>query len=94
MWKTAPQLQYPYLTVCHPRYFDKAKLEEHGINDTLANYMVVTLDPGMNLMRALASGEEYAPAKEEVFGLEADLQALLKGQNITLAELFKKVAIG
>ena len=94
MWDSAQQLQYPYLTVCHPRYFNKTKLGEHGISDTLANYMVVSLDPGMNLMKALARGEARAPTKAEVLGLDAELQGILKEENVTLVELFKKVAIG
>ena len=48
----------------------------------------------MNLMKALARGEARAPTKAEVLGLDAELQGILKEENVTLVELFKKVAIG
>ena len=99
MWETAEKVQYPYLTVCHPRFFNKTKLEEHNIDDRLANYMIMTLDPSMEVLSEVLEGEirgDYTdgfPTLSDMQGLEDDLQAVLSRENATIGQLFKKVAI-
>ena len=93
VWNTAKEVQYPYLTVCHPRYFNKTKLEEYNIDDTLANYMIMTLDPSLEVMAAIVRGDQGVPTMAEMLSLEADLQTVLTRENTTLGQLFKKVAI-
>ena len=97
LWETAEAVQYPYLTVCHPRFFNKTKLEEYDIDDTLANYMIMTLDPSMEVMgeilRRGINTDSGVPTMDEMLSLEADLQTVLTRENTTIGQLFKKVAI-
>ena len=93
---TAKEVQYPYLTVCHPRFFNKTKLEEYNIDDTLANYMIMTLDPSLDVMAGILQNvntDNGVPTMAEMSSLEADLQTVLTRENTTLGQLFKKVAI-
>ena len=93
---TAKEVQYPYLTVCHPRFFNKTKLEEYNIDDTLANYMIMTLDPSLDVMADILQNnntDNGVPTMAEMTSLEADLQTVLTRENATLGQLFKKVAI-
>ena len=99
LWEIAEQVQYPYLTVCHPRFFNKTKLEEVNIDDRLANYMIMTLDPSMEVLSEVLRGEtrgdfiDNVPTLDDMQGLEDDLQAVLSRENTTIGQLFKKVAI-
>ena len=100
LWETAEEVQYPYLTVCHPRFFNKTKLEEYNIDDRLANYMIMTLDPSMEIMKIVlgaaigrSNHTDAFPTLSDMQGLEDDLQAVLSRENITIGQLFKKVAI-
>ena len=99
LWETAEEVQYPYLTVCHPRFFNKTKLEEYNIDDRLASYMIMTLDPSMEILKIVLGAEiggvntDAFPTLSEVQGLEDDLQAVLSREKTTIGQLFKKVAI-
>ena len=104
MWETAEQVQYPYLTVCHPRFFNKTKLEEYNVDDRLANYMIMALDPSMEILKIVLGAEivgaeiggshtDAFPTLSDIQGLEDDLQAVLSRENATIGQLFKKVAI-
>ena len=93
---TAKEVQYPYLTVCHPRFFNKTKLEEYNIDDTLANYMIMTLDPSLDVMADILQNnntDNGVPTMDEMSSMEADLQTVLTRENTTLSQLFKKLAI-
>ena len=65
---------------------------DEGISNDLANYLTMALDPNAgNIFELMKS--QIPKYEERIMELEDELDMILSGQNISIVELFHKVAI-
>ena len=90
--RSDPYVKYPVITFCNPKLFMKSALETYGISDELANYISWSLE--INVKSIYDYMAETRPDfKPRIAQLKSQLDQILEGHNLTILELYKKLAI-
>ena len=93
-WRQADRINYPNITVCHSKYFDSRKLSEYNVSDTLATYLLLSLDTSISLYyEDMLLKSSFADLYRTTFDtLERELDTLMNRTGKDIVELYELLA--
>ncbi len=74
------------------QYFQIEFFKEEGISDDMANYITMALDPSAGAIYQLMS-RQISNYEDRIAELEDQLDQVLLSKNITILDLFHRIAI-
>ena len=87
-----PYVKYPVITFCNPGLFKKSSLETYDISNELANYISWSLEFNVKSIYDYMS-THTSGFKQRTEELKDELDQLLIDHNLTILELYKRLAI-
>lgn len=95
-WKTATEVPYPNITLCHSDFFSSKAMKEYNVSNSLASYISHSVDPSFPYFYDSLGTRDtpfQAPFLAMMDSLEKEMEDVLQRNNMDILELFHALAI-